>query len=614
MNIYNKILIFIFFLYFPFCFVRADDASCEVTVEIEIINSDNVVIPDISFEIYEQTAKASVNKNFLGSRVASGKSSKDLTKVLTKFKKTSSSQYYYAIKIWEKNKDYGDFWFYDENISVCNGTVKFTKKLSAINVVIRNGYGDLKTKQKFSIYTQNYDVDANKIPLNLVSDYETSSQGYAKVYLAPKDEYYSNKNGVYIINVDNKNNKNKNFLKYDINALAGQSITKEFILSSLAVKFEDGQKNVLKKKKISFYEQDINKLTGDLELSTKIVDTSESDANGYVYFEYPSGNYAISLKDDLDQDFIFYDNLIIGDKNIKKTITLNSVKIKINDDVVDDFTKKKFDVYSTTQSENKYLKNKKIKSFNLLADASASLILRPGNYFVVYEKDKNNVLEKLITIKEDSKFQELILGVDLSVKENKEETKKEVVNDKKNNNIEKRKNLFGYILLQVEKNGEAWYINPTDEKKYYLKNGNSAYNLMKKFSIGINNAELEKIPVGVIRNKNKKDSDNDGICDDDEKAIGTNINSSDSDNDSYDDYNEIINGFDPLDKGKKIVDKKLTERLMGRILLQVENNGEAWYLNPIDNKRYFMKDGNSAFEIMRSLGLGISNVNFEKIN
>ena len=32
----------------------------------------------------------------------------------------------------------------------------------------------------------------------------------------------------------------------------------------------------------------------------------------------------------------------------------------------------------------------------------------------------------------------------------------------------------------------------------------------------------------------------------------------------------------------------LTNQLKGKILLQVESNGEAFYLNPADNKRYYM--------------------------
>lgn len=61
------------------------------------------------------------------------------------------------------------------------------------------------------------------------------------------------------------------------------------------------------------------------------------------------------------------------------------------------------------------------------------------------------------------------------------------------------------------------------------------------------------------------------------------------------------------------IDDKLVKRLLGRILLQVEAHGEAWYVNPKDLKKYYMADGNEAYRIMRYLGVGITNKDLEKI-
>ena len=51
----------------------------------------------------------------------------------------------------------------------------------------------------------------------------------------------------------------------------------------------------------------------------------------------------------------------------------------------------------------------------------------------------------------------------------------------------------------------------------------------------------------------------------------------------------------------------------GKILLQVEGKGEAWYVNPADGKRYYLADGAAAFQIMRSLSVGVNNDNLRKI-
>ena len=53
-----------------------------------------------------------------------------------------------------------------------------------------------------------------------------------------------------------------------------------------------------------------------------------------------------------------------------------------------------------------------------------------------------------------------------------------------------------------------------------------------------------------------------------------------------------------------------TSSLSGRILLQVESHGEAWYVNPLDLKRYYLGRPDDAFNILRSFGLGISEKDF----
>ncbi|OGY41089.1 MAG: hypothetical protein A2Y82_01655 [Candidatus Buchananbacteria bacterium RBG_13_36_9] len=122
--------------------------------------------------------------------------------------------------------------------------------------------------------------------------------------------------------------------------------------------------------------------------------------------------------------------------------------------------------------------------------------------------------------------------------------------------------LKGYILLQVQEHGEAWYVNPPDFKRYYMKDGPTAYEMMRSFGLGITDADLAKIP---------------------------------KDTDSFEG------------------DWSLRNRLSGRILLQVQQHGEAWYIYPKTKKRYYLKDGAAAYEIMRYLGLGITNTDLSKL-
>ncbi len=114
--------------------------------------------------------------------------------------------------------------------------------------------------------------------------------------------------------------------------------------------------------------------------------------------------------------------------------------------------------------------------------------------------------------------------------------------------------LTGYILLQVQGNGEAWYINPVDGFRYYLGRPNDAFAIMRLLGLGINNDSLKRIPTDTQSG-----------------------------------------------------DTSFSRRYLGRILLQVQAHGEAWYINPDNLRRYFLNRPADAFRIMRSLGKGASN-------
>jgi len=172
----------------------------------------------------------------------------------------------------------------------------------------------------------------------------------------------------------------------------------------------------------------------------------------------------------------------------------------------------------------------------------------------------------------------------------------------------------GRILLQTEANGEAWYVDPNSENKFYMQDGLAAYDIMRALGLGITNKDLETIPIG-IQDKiyTLADTDGDKIPDNLEIAIGTDPSKADTDGDGFDDKSEILSGYKPTSKEKFSYNQNLINRLKGRIALQVESHGEAWYINPTDGKRYYLGDGNTAYNVMRFLSLGITNDNLRKI-
>ena len=127
--------------------------------------------------------------------------------------------------------------------------------------------------------------------------------------------------------------------------------------------------------------------------------------------------------------------------------------------------------------------------------------------------------------------------------------------------------LKGKILLKVENLGKAYYINPANRTMSYLNRPSDAFQIMREQGVGITNENLAKIDTLAV---------------------------------------------DPgYDESK--IDNNFTQKHLGKIFLQVENNGEAWYVNPEDGKRYFLGRPADAFSVMRNLGLGISNSDFEKL-
>ena len=123
--------------------------------------------------------------------------------------------------------------------------------------------------------------------------------------------------------------------------------------------------------------------------------------------------------------------------------------------------------------------------------------------------------------------------------------------------------LTGRILLSVEENGEAWYVNPLDLKRYYLGRPADAFKIMRELGLGINEQNFQEIAQAGM-------------------PIAGNVD--------------------------------LAQRLAGRIVLQTEKNGEAWYINPIDLKKYYLGRPVDAFRVMRELGLGISRANLALIH
>jgi len=113
--------------------------------------------------------------------------------------------------------------------------------------------------------------------------------------------------------------------------------------------------------------------------------------------------------------------------------------------------------------------------------------------------------------------------------------------------------ISGYIFLQIEEHGEAWYIYPANQNRYYLGRPADAFEVMKKLSLGVKHDFITNTEI-------------------------------------------------------------FPARLSGLILLDTESHGEAYYIYPLDLKKYYLGRPIDAWNIMRELGRGITNNDLKKIS
>ncbi len=307
----------------------------------------------------------------------------------------------------------------------------------------------------------------------------------------------------------------------------------------------------------------------------------------------------------LDKDF----NLITESILIKGVIGHRSTDFYLKDNLLytvasfHDLVGSDDDIWKidllTTNLNNDITEVERIKEFTKEAvDRNAMIIVNDDNIYISWVEKRGD--DNTLLIK--NYYRE---GTNNNKEEKKDETKNEekvVVVKEENFNRENQINirnkgmylkLKGKIILEIEKNGEAWYIHPKKEIMYYLGRPVDAFRVMREQGVGITNNDLNKIPVAT--------------------DYLNGLEALDSDGDGFNDKEELKGGYNPNGYGKLSYDNDFTNKNKGLIFLQVESKGEAWYINPNNGKRYYLGRPADAFNIMRTLGLGISNNDFESM-
>ncbi len=168
----------------------------------------------------------------------------------------------------------------------------------------------------------------------------------------------------------------------------------------------------------------------------------------------------------------------------------------------------------------------------------------------------------------------------------------------------------GKLLSQVEAHKELWYVDPGTGKKFFLPEP-GCYSVVELFAVGISNVDLSKIPVGLV-NYLAADTDGDGLSNELEQLLGTDPLKVDTDGDGYSDEVEVRTGHNPNGAGTSSLDSAFAAKQKGRFFLQVESNGELWYIAG-DGKRYFVPHTAEACHVLGTLAEGTKNEKLRSI-
>lgn len=546
----------------PFKASAATNCEKDITFFLTLQDASFKPAASLRFEVYEQKTGTNALASY-GNRVGEG-----LTDVYGQGKigfKPDSSKIY-ALKVWDKSGERGEFWFYDAIRFSCTSDRSLTKQIPSLTILLRGINGELKKDFPVSLYVQRFDSE-NKpyfTDTDLITSTGTNAAGELKIYLAPYNSYSTNLNtGFYALSFRDESGKQVNV--YGISPYNSSDKVFEYRLTGLSASLKNAAGEVLAERDVRLYEQLSYGKIGKELAKTK------TDTRGYFSFEYPIGTYAISVLDDFKREDFFWNNVISSGLSEEKSLRVNLTRFLLVDAQGEDLPDNpNLEIYALN-GDGPYTRGEKITSLSLESDLKGSASLAAGKYLAVYygqnSKEYGQAFEVLkgriqnVKVMINAKYS--VKSKSFTLSDIQDATYSSSVNTGSSTSgpapsskPSVNKGLRGRILLQVEAKGEAWYVNPIDNKRYFLGRPQDAFDLMRRFGLGISNSNFN--------------------------ALNTNPN-------AY-------------------------SALAGRILLKVEDSGKAYYFDPVNLKLYYLGRPTDAFNVIRSRGLGISNQDIDKLN
>ena len=464
-----------------------------------------------------------------------------------------SSSRSYTLKVWEKNAGQGEYWFFDAARFVCGYDRNIVKTVPSTGIIWRDSQGVLKKNFSFTLYAQQYDVDGQPIisDSTKVGEYKTGQSGQATVYVAPYNTYRLGQSGVYAISAKDSNGNTITF--YDVAVSEGKDSVFTAQISGLSGTVLDSKNKALSGREVRLYRPSGFGL-GEFLTGTK------TDSSGKFRLEYPAGTYMLGVSDDLKRESVFK-NVVVGSNTLNREFVLNTINFSLSatgDDAVRDATIK---LYTLTGSGSVYYQDEEIANVRLNSSKTATLNLANGPYLALYSgKDKQEYGYPFYAA--GGRTQNINIQLTSKYLISSGQSFKLVVPADQSSSFSGpaagslSASVKGRILLQVQDKGQAWYVNPVDGKRYYLGRPADAFSVMQRLGLGISNdnfSELQENPAAW-------------------------------------------------------------RRLAGRILIKTEDKGKAYYFDPLSLDLHYLGRPQDAFNVMRQLGLGITNANLGQIS
>ncbi len=529
--------------------------TCPATANLNITlkTGSGLAAGGLKYEVYEQTVD-SLGLPAAGTKVGGGTTDANGR---SKINFKPSSQKSYILKVWDKRSDLGEFWFFDAAKFVCGYDRNLTKTIPTLKLVWRDSTGALKRNFGFSLWAQNHDVDGKPILADngRIADLNTDASGQAIAYVSAYNTYRPSQTGIYALTAKDSGGNTLTF--YNITVSEERDTTFSAQASGFSGIVQDARGRVQDNKEVKLYKASGSNL-GQVLLRAK------TDSEGRFSFEYPSGTYALGVTDDFNQDSVFW-NIAVKPAAVSQKLVLNLTNFSLSSATSEELpSEPTIKLYSLTGTNaGGYFRDKEAANFRLGSGKTALKSLAAGPYLAVYtgQGDKEYGTAFYAAA---GQFQNISLQVSAKHLINAGQTHKLNVpaagrgassGTPASAAVSLSSSLKGRILLQVEDKGQAWYVNPTDGRRYYLGRPQDAFNVMRELGLGISNKDFSALQANP----------------------------------------------------------SAWRQQAGKILLKVEDKGKAYYFDPVKLQLHYLGRPQDAFSVMRQLGLGITNSNLGQI-